>query len=490
MNPYQKRDLYKFIVYQTKMLVSDAQGDPVYMSSFDKIMYEFYGVKHFSKKMSEMWDDREFAQLINKIGIDRLLTLMKNTRYCNILRDLVRIDDDVESLKKKMRKMKARGEMKKGLIKEYRYLVKLYNNGTKSLRKRLGIKSARTAYKRQFKAVKGLINDYGYDDEYGRWGGFDSFGGMGRSDYDPYDQRDPVYDDDDGYYDDDYEYGNRYEDSSELQDFVEMLNGNRRRSNRPGANRRRVQRPIEDYDEYEDDDDDFDEYGEYHRNQDFKRSSDNFYPTDLEDKVNYLVSKMTEHDDAINGLTAQAEYDYVNHRDPVTHKPRKQPIDYDEFMKAQAAREQAEAQMSNSSDPSLASVLAEVKMISGAVANLTKAMTGFNEWRMEIDSLLSEIDDEDDMEVSMEKPNMSMEDQYDEAARMYWNAMNQTPDVYTTPMEELPEDDGKSIDTMSREEVIDEINNGKPMEVDAQVEIEQPSEPVQTKVQRPGGKKQ
>lgn len=465
MNPYQRRDLYKFIVYKTRLLVSDAQGDPAYMSSFDKIIYDFYGVKHFSKRMSEMWDDREYAQLINKAGLDQLFVLMNNTRYCNIVRDLVRIDDDIESLKKKMRKMKARGEMKKSLIKEYRYLTKLYDNGMKSLRKRLGIKSMKTAYKRQFKAVKGLINDYGYDDEYGNWGGFGTLGNHGM-DYDPYDSRDPVYDDE--YYDDDYDYP-RYEDSSELQDFVAMMNGNRRPSRRPGVNRgRNVQVDMDDDYDYGD----FDEYGEYHRNQGFQKT-DNFYPTDLEDKVNFLSEKIVEMGDAINGLASQAEYDYVNHRDPITHKPMKQPIDYDEF-KAKQVQSQAGNQ-----EPSLGSILAEVKLIGGTVANLTKAMQGFNEWRTNIDALLSEIDEEDDdIDVTMEDPEFSDS----EAAKMYQQAISQYPDVYSTPMEDLPEAE-KDPDTMSRSELVDEINNGSPTEVNAEVEKES------TKAQRPGASK-
>lgn len=437
MNDYhQRKDLMKFIVYQTRLLVSDANGDPSYMTSFDKIIYDFYGVKHFSKRMSEVWDNREYGQLINKIGLDPLLALMRNRSYCNVIRDLVRIDDDIESLKKKMRKAKSRGELKKSLVKEYRYLTKLYDNGMKSLRKRLGIKSMKTAYKRQFKAVKGFINEYS-DDYRGNWGGFESFGGHGM-DYDPYDSRDPVYDD----YDDEDDYN--YEDSSELQDFVRMMNGPTRRAPRPGDRGRFPSNDIEEeFDDYSD------EYGEYHRNRGF-RKEDVFYPTDLEDKVNFLSDRIAEMGDAVNGLLSQEEYDRVNHRDPITHKPR-QPIDYDDLKAAEKAKE------------SIGNLTAEIKMISGAVSNLTKAMQGFNEWRQDIDTLLSEIDDEDEnVVVEVAEPQIVDND----AMRLYQELNNKYPDVYTTPMEELPE--GKDPNIMTREELVDEINNGKPVEVSAE----------------------
>ena len=134
---YIKRSqlLYKFIVYQTKSLVSNNRGKPAYMDSFDHVIYDLYGIKHFSRKIAEYYDNRDIMDLIDRIGIKQLVQLMKNTRYCNIVRELTLIDNDTDSLEKEIRKMRRKGKSNKHMLREFNDLKKLYDKGIKSLRK-------------------------------------------------------------------------------------------------------------------------------------------------------------------------------------------------------------------------------------------------------------------------------------------------------------------------------------------------------------------
>lgn len=418
----RSQTLYKFIVYQTKGLVSNNRGKPSYSDSFDRVIYDLYGVKHFSRKIADYYDDRDIMDLIDRIGLDQLVRLMKNTRYCNIVRELTLIDNDTESLEKEIRKMRRKGKSNKPMLREFNDLKKLYDKGIKSLRKRLGIRDARTAYKKRYMAVRDLVsNGSGYYDDF-------EFSGLSnvryRGGYDPYDNGRSYDDDyiDDPYYDD-QDYDEYDEDSSELEDFERMLNGPRRPSHR--------RPPDSSYEFYDDDpydrrddEDEMAEYEEYHRNRSLRREGD---------RIDILTTHVAELSDCVQALMAQSRYDQVNHRDPFTHFPQKN-----------YAKEYVPPQFgAGSQERTMATILGEIDSLKDATNNLVQGMINFQNWQDQINELLVEDALENgDLEVEMGDPVI------DEEVSYYQKLANAQPDVYETSMEDLPDEEGVQVPSM------------------------------------------
>lgn len=486
---YIKRSqlLYKFIVYQTKSLVSNNRGKPAYMDSFDHVIYDLYGIKHFSRKIAEYYDNRDIMDLIDRIGIKQLVQLMKNTRYCNIVRELTLIDNDTDSLEKEIRKMRRKGKSNKHMLREFNDLKKLYDKGIKSLRKRLGIRDARTAYKRRYMAVRDLVSGgrgY-YDDDYDF-----EFSGLSnvryRGGYDPYDNG-RSYDDDYDVYDD-RDYDEYDEDSSELEDFERMLNGPQKRQRR--VNRPPVDDDFDDDDPYakhEYDDDDLDEYEEYRRNRSVRNGN-----YDEKDRLDILTSHVVELSDAVQALMTQSRYDEVNHRDPVTHLPKRRYAQ--EYIPPQNNQDSG----SMTQERFMATVIGEINGLKEATNHIIDTVYKMQEWQNEINSLLVEEAMEDgefseDAEVEMGAPIIdSEEDNY------YQRIANAHPDVYSTPMEELPEDEEeippmpprpKDPNHMTHKEVIEEVNRSQAQK--ANWSSDQKKEPQTTaREQKPVAKKE
>lgn len=228
--------VHKFILYKIKKLVCDSRGRAAFINNFDNVIYEIFGVEHFSKKLNHVYSNRDFVAVLDKVGVEYLLELTNNSKLYNIMHDLVEIDARIIELRKQIRKSGKKNKRDKSLIKEFNYLTDIYKDSIKLMRKRFGIKNSRTAYKRRYHAVNDLLSesDYDYDDEFTSilMRDDDFFFGM---------------DDDD---DDDYEYDD-YESSSELEDFVRRMNG----SSRGASNRGRSSR-SRDYVDFDDDDDD------------------------------------------------------------------------------------------------------------------------------------------------------------------------------------------------------------------------------------------
>lgn len=446
--------LYKFIVYQTKSLVSNNRGKPVYIDSFDHVICDLYGVKHFSRKIAESYDNRDIMDIIDQTGFESLVLLMKNTRYCNIVRELTMIDNDLSALEKEIRKMRRKGKSNKHLLREFNDLKRLYSKGIKSLRKRLGLRDARTAYKRKYAAVRDLVSGGSgvYDDD-----DYDfAFSGLSnvryRGGYDPYDHN-RAYDDEYDTYDErDDEYD---EDSSELEDFERMLNG-------PDPRKRKIRKPpIDDYEDDDpyarsnrdyDDEDDLAEYEEYHRRRSSRDKTD-------EDRVDLLTSHVAELSDAVQALMSQSRYDEVNHRDPVTHLPMKGYAH--EYIPPQERQEGSQEKM-------LATLIGEIDGLKTATNSIIDAVCKMQEWQGEINEMLIEDEEEfgDGPDIEMKPPVID-----GGGENYYQTLMNKYPDVYTTPMEDLPEDENfvdvelpktkKDPDHMTHKEVIEEVNRSQ-----------------------------
>ena len=329
-----ERALFKYIVQKIKKIVMNNNGDTVYMDAFDDIIYNFYGVKKFSEKMSELWDDREFAMLINRVGLKNILTLLGYPKYYETLRELVVINTMLPKLRRKINRKRRNGKDDRelhNLVKEYRYLKKLSTKGEKALRKRLGIKGGNQSYKKKFGSIKSLVNEY-HDRS---WGGFD-------------------YDDD--YYSsnldfDDYDY----DEASQMDDFLAELKG----IDITKARNRSKQDQDDEYDF------DLDDYYPDQQEED----------SEVEKKVDELSSKMTQMNDVLMALASQNQYDRVNHRNPVTHQP---------------------AFSADSMSASDIVLQKQLQNINSSISSLASAVGNIESWRQNMDQILSEIDEEDD----------------------------------------------------------------------------------------------
>ena len=448
-NPNNNRwVLMKFCIYKLRMLVSDEQYRPKYIQSADIIFENFYGIKHFTRKLSDCCTDIEFSRNIDRIGMNQLLQLLKNSRYYNALRDLVIAGDELAKIKHKIRKQKMKGTVDKSLIKEYRYLSKIYDRGQNILRKMLGLKSYKKAYKRKFSAVKNLMNEHGggWSDGWSDYA-FSAFGPS--ADYyddDPYDN-----DDDDGY---------RYEDASELQDFLKMMNGT---TNYMGGAPRRPSPQRRDSSGIDYDDPYDDEWGDYQIGVPFGEAQSEEGESEIEHRINSLYSKLSAIEDIVDAYATQATYDKVHHRNPITHKPltmeQQRPMEYN------PETFQSQTQEQNASNMAMQ---AQLSQVIGIVGNLTKAMSNFEDWRSSIEAALDEEDDDEyipgsGVDVRMGPPAFTDQEPVSPAQQLYDQVTNRHPDPYqSTP---IPEQDPT---TMDREELIDEINSAPPRTVIAE----------------------
>lgn len=408
----ESRTLLKFVVRQIKLLVSDPTGDTVYIHAFDRVFEDIFGYSHFSRKISESSTDGEILNIINRIGMRQIVDVLKSSKLCGILRELTLLQYDVSKLRRKAKRKHQKGIRDRELIKEYNYCIKLYEKGIRAFRRRIGLKGgSKKAYKRKWNGVRSMINDNRGNEE---WGSLDS-----------------LFDDeyDDYYYDDEDDY----EDTSELQDFVRMIEGGKSNRKRRGRSAHRHDDDIDfDFESLYDEEDD-DDYEE-------EESRSNLTETDK--KLDKILSAMTVLSDRIGASESERIYDIVNGRDPVTHNPGS----------------------FKGSDPGLVAIQKQVTDLSSNMNALTKIMTEFNEFREDMLSILSlgSEEEEDYPQEDMVYREPLVVDSGESASEI----INKYPDVLSTDMEDLPEDELKDPNTMSLHEMIDEINSSEPIQVD------------------------
>lgn len=286
--------LYKFVVYQIKGIVSDADGEAILIGAFDKVFYDLYGLENFSMRLSKMCSNRGMKTLIDKVGLEQLIALMKNPTYYNVLRDLTLISRDLARLRKQIRKDRKNENAKKEKYetKEFNDIMKLYRRGIKALRKELRIKDVHKAYKHKYKALREFADAGQRTDLY--WDEID-FKGLSSQ----LDDCDDPYDGDD-YFGDDYDPN----DSTILEDFIRELNGGGRREHLQNRKQGRRRQSFEYVDD--EDDDDYDDSEEI---------------DELAEKVNSLCGHMQTLTDTVQGLASQ------NSPKPQrNHKLRQQPV--------------------------------------------------------------------------------------------------------------------------------------------------------------------
>ena len=361
--------LYRFCVYQIRALVSNTRGKPIYMSSFDKIVEDIYGVKKFSRRIATSYDDDVVIHLIDRVGLQSLCKLLQSSKFCAVITDMINIDNDISELKRSIRKARDKGKPSKNLAKEYNYLTKLYCKGIKNIKKHLGIKDGRYAYKHKYAALRDFAGKNGYYDDEGMWNS--SF--MDFNFYD--DDYDSWYDEwaeDDSYDDDDYS------DSNKLQDFLRQVeNISKAPNNRRGRRSDRNSSDIlgyADYDPFSDDDDD--QYDDYNESA----------------KINKMDDKLSQMTDAIRTLSKQM------------NSMNQQPYQNNSVLQHQQV---------NSNNIDMRSLYAELKNIKTATRSLVDAVEDIQDWRTELNNALVEDDydySDDVVEYSSPKKTMSNSD--------------------------------------------------------------------------------
>lgn len=297
---YGNAVIYKFLIHKIKCLVKDSRGRLKYATYFDNIIYDIFGVKHFSRKLDESYADRDFIDVLETVGSDHLMKIMNNAKLYEAMRELIAINYRINTLRKEIRKQGKKDKRNKQDLKEYKYLTNLYEESIKYFRKKLGIKNSKNSYKRRYRSLSNIVREeHDYDDEYTSI--------LLRSD------------DDDYYFDDDEEYDeyDDYESTSELEDFVNRMNGKPdRKSSRKQKPSRPSYRPsrysdedfdLDEEDDFEDDDDEYDD----------RRSRRSSMPS-MEDpaikQLNNLTEVVTDLAGAVQMLVNKNEYDTVQRR--------------------------------------------------------------------------------------------------------------------------------------------------------------------------------
>ena len=449
--------VYKHIMYRIKKLICDGRGRLKYMTNFDVVIEEIFGVKNFSKNINELYDTRDIIDLVDTLGLETIYELLSNPQLFSIMDELTRIDARLKFIKKKLKKKDKRD---KYLIKEYNYLTKLFKDGVKYIRKRFGIRNAAKAYKRKYRALNDILHGDDDDDE-----GFSSF--LLRDD-------DYFFDDDDD--EDDYgEYSRRYVDQYDYDqgtiddDFYEMLHGRDPRRRQPS--RQESRRAKSRFDAIEDwNDDDEDDYEEFMRKD------------ETEKRVDHLTDLVTELSEGVQALLSQNEYER-----------RKRPIAYEEAMRRYEAQDRERDRLldeatsnhwndDDDDDEELATdmsgeTLKIVQRIAAQVDEINRNYSRHEEviqvmakQQMEINDILdSLLEDDEDYDDESAIPIPKASEPITEDA-----AFNEPQIVDITPTEE-------DIEKMSREEMVDAINSSIPETKDPTGQGRKPVKMVQPK---------
>lgn len=409
----------KFLLYKIKNLIRDGRGKLVYADAFDMVINDIYGVKHLVRNINDLYDNRDVIATLDECGIDTMVKMFSNPRLSNILVELVEAKYMMEDLRKDIRKQaNKRGRRSKNDIKKYKFLSDRYKRGSKFLRKRLGIKSVKTAYKSHFKALNELDDNYnnrGFfnqdDDDFfsDDWGDFSY-------DYDDYDDED-----EDDYYS-----------TSELDDFCKMMTGKNPRDDlrrRKEAIRQSARRKSR-YDDFDFDyDDDEDEDAQYSR-------ISKEITEDVDDRIDKVADTVAELSEAVNAMLNKNEYERNCSRRQRAVNVDDLPDDYLINLKHGNPPDQpSDQEIYNDFVKKLSDDVVDIRKLSYAMASRIDELT---ETQNDIIDAYNDLidDDSDETEVVVDQ-----------------NQSSSRPNVYANNR-------GNSS-TMTREELIDQINQAQ-----------------------------
>lgn len=451
---YENSVAYKYIVYKTKKFVGGSRNKTKYMDSFDSCIYEIFGISHFTRKLNEAYDSRDIIAAIDRIGAKYLIEIYNNNRLSSILKEMVDINFRMRELKKEISKQSRKGKRDKYSTKEYQYLQNLYKKAGKYLRSKLGIKNAKTAYKRRYRAINDAIGSR-YDD--------DSFSSIFMSN--GYDFDDPYDFDDDPYEDDGYDY----DESSELEDFARLLHG---KSTKPNTVKKKF-RSSEFDDLYEDDDEDeewddiddedIDPYSKPRRSK--KRYNDDYeLNPEYDERLDKLTDVVVELANDVQALINKDEYVQRN------FKPKQQPVNVDDLspdiilssnQKSTSSSEEIKVltDFVGKLSEEINNVKKDNQLIVAAIKQLIETQNQINDV---FDSIFEDDDDEESDAVIPGQPSNDPDVQYNPPV-VEGTAIHQLINRHEDPYEDDDDSDNKTVqtvnpDALSREELIDKIN--------------------------------
>jgi hypothetical protein len=225
--------LMKFYLSKIKKLIIDESGKMSYIDNFDHIIYDIFGIKNFTKRLNQCYDNRDTIAVLNQLGFKILNSICKASDLYGVFAELVAIDGRIAEIRRRFKKASKKGKKRdKDLVDEYEWLIDLYKRAVKSIRKRFGIKSSKKSYKRRYSSLVNIVNnrrDYDYDVS----------SVLYSSDMDDLD----FDDEDDDFEDDDGDDG-----LSELERFRHNLNHTRPVTVKRGPGRNSRRSKLDDYD--------------------------------------------------------------------------------------------------------------------------------------------------------------------------------------------------------------------------------------------------
>jgi hypothetical protein len=157
----------KFIIHQIKKLICDPSGRKSYIRNLDNVMRDIFGVGDFASALYSCRSDREGVYIIEKIGTKMVFEIMSDQEIFPALRQLVQMDNDLYNLNSQIKKAEKKGKnIQKSVRKQFEYLLDLYKDGTKSIKKMLHLDDFKKSYKKMYSAVARVAHKDKYYDDY------------------------------------------------------------------------------------------------------------------------------------------------------------------------------------------------------------------------------------------------------------------------------------------------------------------------------------
>lgn len=159
----------KFVTKKLKFLMTDEYGRKAYVGSFNQVFEDIFGVKKFGSALVHAYDDREVIAIYNRFNFEVLFGVCNTPKFYNGISDLIRMNERIEELEARIKKaQKKEKKPDKGDLKERRYLIELYKDTVKEIRRTLNLKKS-NSYKTRYSSAKNLVDSrrrgYFFDDD-------------------------------------------------------------------------------------------------------------------------------------------------------------------------------------------------------------------------------------------------------------------------------------------------------------------------------------
>lgn len=156
------------------MLIRDSSGKITKLEPANKTMRDIFGQKDIMRNLYKCKNGAQSLHVINCVGANVLYKMVSNRKLMTVLNQLVDAKDRMIIIERIVDKAEKKGKrIDKDLIKEHAFLKKAYKEGTKMMRKHLGIHKMDSGnYKKRYSLLKDFVKD-DYDGFFGGMMGFD-----------------------------------------------------------------------------------------------------------------------------------------------------------------------------------------------------------------------------------------------------------------------------------------------------------------------------